>query len=820
MLVPLSWLKEYVDTDVSVGEFAERMIMSGSNIETVRNYAEGVSGLVIGRVISAERIEGSDHLNVCMVNVGGAYGEGRPLQIVCGADNVRQPGILVVVALPGAVLPGDFKIRKTKLFGTESNGMICSAQELGFEDKAVPAEIRDGIWILPDDMEVGSDAVKTVGLDETVIDFEITPNRPDCLSIIGMAREVAAVFGRQLRYPEGLSSDSGTAGGQAGDYIDVDIRKPDLCPRYVARVCKDIEIEGSPFWMQRRLMFAGVRPINNIVDITNYVMLEYGHPIHAFDIRNIEGGGIVVDTAGDGDRFTTLDGKERELAEDMLLINDNVKPVAIAGIMGGLNSGIVGDTETIVVEAANFSADSVRLTSKRLGLRSEASMRFEKGVSPELSGSAADRVCALVEGIGAGKVVSGVVDNYPGKKDAKPINVRPSRVNAVLGTDISAEDMAEMLRRLDMKADITNDGGTITVTPPHVRVDLKEEIDFSEEVARVYGYNELASTLHRDSAEATASLSWRLRGLIRTVLSGMGYSEIQTYSFVSPKGADKIMLPDGSPGREFVRLINPLGEENSVMRTMLLPNLLEVIAGNFSRGNQSARLFEIGNTFKKSEAELPDERLSLAIGFYGDGDFYSLKGAVQTAFIKFGMKKIEYVSDRETGSWHPGRCARIEISGGEQEFPDVTGGDRSRVVIGHIGEVHPDVVKAYDIDVPVFAAELDFETLAFASDMTREYVPLRRYPAVTLDIALLADESVTVFDIEEIARTNGSGLLESVKLFDVYRGKQIADGKKSLAFNLVYRADDRTLTDDEVGEIHSRILSEVAKNTGAVLREV
>jgi phenylalanyl-tRNA synthetase beta chain len=809
MLVPLSWLKEYVDIDVPVDEFAERMVMSGSNIETIRNYADGVSGLVVGRVISAERMEGSDHLNVCKVDVGAASEDGEPLQIVCGADNVRQPGILVVVSLPGAVLPGGFEIKKTKLRGTESCGMICSAQELGFEEKAVPVNIREGIWILPGDLEVGSDAVKAVGLDETVIDFEITPNRPDCLSITGMAREAAAVFGKELRRPDTRASSAAPGAGRTSDRVDVVIERPDLCLRYVARVCDDIKIEDSPFWMQKRLMFAGVRPINNIVDITNYVMLEYGHPIHAFDIRQIEGGAIVVNTAKDGETFTTLDGKERELSGDMLLINDKSKPVAIAGIMGGLNSEIVDDTKTIIVEAANFSADSVRLTSKRLGLRSEASSRFEKGVSPELSGDAADRVCALVAETNSGIVVPEVVDRYPGKRDIAPIGVRVGRVNAVLGTDISAGDMADMLGRLDMSVTTGNDGTTLTVTPPHVRIDLRDEIDFIEEVARLYGYNKLASTLHRDAEEATTSASWGLRALARSALSGIGFSEIQTYSFVSPKGADNVMLPKESDKRNFVKIINPLGEENSVMRTVLLPNMLDTLAGNYSRGNARARLFEIGNTFRSVGPGLPEERLSLVAGFYGGGGFYDLKGTIGVVFTKLGVSGVTYVSDPDTGSWHPGRCARIELPR-DGEAP---------IVLGHIGEIHPDVTQRYDIGVPVFAAELDFESIELVSDMTREYSPLQRYPAATLDIALLADESVAVAEIENIAYANGGDLLESVKLFDVYRGTQIAEGKKSLAFNLVYRAKDRTLTDEEVGKVHARILKEVSEKTGASLRE-
>ncbi|MDR0518605.1 MAG: phenylalanine--tRNA ligase subunit beta [Clostridiales Family XIII bacterium] len=833
MLVPLSWLKEYVDIDVTVEEFAERMIMSGSNIETVKNFADGVSGLVIGQVVSAERIEGSDHLNVCMVDVGperGAeHGDGGPLQIVCGADNVRQAGIKVIVSLPGAVLPGGYKIKKSKLFGTVSNGMICSAQELGFDEKSVPVDIREGIWVMPDDLEVGSDAVKAVGLDETVVDFEITPNRPDCLSIIGIAREAAAVFGKKLRYPDNSSvlNESAPDAGDASGFVDVVIEKPELCPRYVARVCTDIGIKPSPFWLQRRLMFAGMRPINNIVDITNYVMLEYGHPIHAFDIRTIEGSAIVVDTAADGEKFTTLDGKERELSADMLLIKDRAKPVAIAGVMGGLNSEIVQDTETIVVEAANFSADSIRLTSKKLGLRSEASSRFEKGVSAELSSGAADRVCALVAETSSGKVVGGAVDRYPGKKGMAKVDVRVKRMNDLLGTDIPAGDMVSMLQSLEMEAELNGDGSVITVTPPHVRVDLCEEIDFSEEIARLYGYNELDSTLHRDNAESQVPESWRLRSLARATLVGAGYTEIQTYSFVSPKGADRIALPGGAAGRDFVKLINPLGEENSVMRTTLLPNLLDILSGNNNRGNDAVRLFEVGNTFKASgnigpdaELGLPAESVSLSMGFYGAGGFHDLKGAVGILFAKLGIGEVSYLPDEETGAWHPVRCAKMLVRGkGGSGIADADGGAGTLVTVGHIGEIHPDVAKEYGFDMPVFAAEIDFDALVSLSDMNREYTPLRRHPALTLDIALLADEGVSVADIERIAAANGGELLESVKLFDVYRGEQIEAGKKSLAFNLVYRADDRTLTDGDVAEVHAAILKKIADETGAALRE-
>ncbi|MDR1778590.1 MAG: phenylalanine--tRNA ligase subunit beta [Clostridiales Family XIII bacterium] len=805
MKVPISWLKEYVDITVPMDVFADGMILSGSNIETVETFGQDISGVVVGRVLDVKPHEDSDHLVICSVDVGAA----APLQIVTGAPNVTA-GCVVPVALDGSKLPGGIKIKKGKLRGVESEGMLCSAGELGFDDKVVPMLHKDGIWLLPDEFTLGEDLVKALGLDETVIDFEITPNRPDCLSIIGMAREAAATFGGTLRYPDTACKKEDAADAAAA-HIEVIINKPELCNRYTARVAKDIKIEESPWWMQRRLMFAGMRPINNIVDITNYVMLEYGHPIHAFDIRTIAGAKIVVDTAAEGEKFTTLDGQERTMSADMLLIKDAEKGSAVAGIMGGLLSEIESDTPMILVEAANFNADSIRKTSKKLGIRSEASVRFEKGVSADLCGEAADRVCALVELTGAGTVLSGVVDNYPVKAKSLTIPVRPSRMNAYLGTDLSAAEQVKILQSLEMKVEEGADG-VLNVTPPHVRLDLTEEVDFTEEIARIYGYGKLATTLHPDSEPSEMPHSWYLRGVIRQILTGAGLSEIQTYSFVSPSGVDQIKLPADSPLRAFIRIINPLGEENSVMRTTLLPGMLTVLAGNANKFNAEAAAFEIGNTFRRpAEGALSDERLLLTLGCYGEGwDFFALKGVIALLLARLGISGAEYTAVSDADTYHPGRCAALSVAGR----------DGGRKDIGLFGEIHPDVADTFGLDTRVVAAELALETLIAEADLARDYTHLDKYPAVTRDISLLADEAVTVGTIEKIVTEGGGALLESVKLFDVYRGKQIPEGKKSLAFSLVYRAPDRTLTDEEVASVHEKIVARLAADTGAALREM
>jgi phenylalanyl-tRNA synthetase beta chain len=646
-------------------------------------------------------------------------------------------------------------------------------------------------------------------LRETVVDFEITPNRPDCLSMMGVAREAAASFGTALTYPDNDLSGIESDADSAENHIKVAINKPELCARYIARMADEIEIKESPWWLQRRLMFAGMRPINNIVDITNYVMLEYGHPIHAFDIRTIAGGEIIVDTPKTDVEFTTLDGATRKITPEMLLVNDADGGVAIAGVMGGINSEIEADTTAILVETASFDANSVRLTSKKLGIRSEASARYEKGVPAQLTAEASARVMKLLAETSSGRVLSGSVDNYPAKSEPPTVRMRVDRINALLGTELTREEMAEILAGLEMKAEIGD--GVIDVTPHYARLDIKEEIDLCEEIGRIYGYDRLAVTIPRGAEAAAVSDSWHIRGLVRETLTGFGLAEIQTYSFVSPKGADKVRIPKDSEKRDFVRLINPLGEDTSVMRTELLPNLLEVLSTNRRKSNEDVWLFEIGNTFSTNKfAELPSERLSLALGGYGVGmDFFALKGVIEKLLKKLGMQNMKFEADTGKPSWHPGRCANITTTPYSYD-----------IQLGTAGEIHPEVLKSYDFDTPVYAAEIELGGLISITDLSRAYSPLDKYPAVTRDIALVADESVTALAIENIIRFIGGKMLESVKLFDIYRGKQIASGKKSMAFSLVYRAADRTLTDDEVAAQHAKIIGALEAEVGAVLRDV
>ncbi|MDR2089731.1 MAG: phenylalanine--tRNA ligase subunit beta [Clostridiales Family XIII bacterium] len=818
MLVPLEWLKEYVDFDADFDTFCERMILSGSNIEGVRHYCADAEKIVVGKILSVEKHENSDHLVVTRVDAGGT----APLRIVTGASNVAE-GDFVPVALVGGVLPGGVKIKKSKLRGVESEGMLCSASELGFEDKVIPVSHKDGIWILEKEYEVGADFVEVAGLRTRVIDFEITPNRPDCLSVIGMAREAAAVFDCKRGVPN--TKMVGRHGNKAEDFISVEIRRPDLCLRYIARVITDVKIAPSPWWLQKKLMLAGMRPINNIVDVTNYVMLEYGHPLHAFDIRTIEGGRIIVDTAEEGESFTTLDGTARTLSADMLMIKDAAKAVGVAGVMGGLNSEVAGDTKTILIECAAFDADAIRLTSRKLGLRTEASARYEKGISPELAGEAAERVCALAEQIGAGYVTEGAVDVYPARSARLPagagtvpslsrtvaggallrarIELRVARAHKVLGARIGEMAMASYLRRLEM--DVREMPGRLEVLPPHVRLDIKGEEDLIEEIARIHGYDKLESTLHRGNSRATVSRAAELRDLARETLIAAGYSEIQTYSFVSPRGVDDMDAPASAKERRFVRLLNPLGEENSVMRTTLLPAMLEVLGRNYSRNNERVAAFEIGNTFfGGGERRLPEERIALSMGAYGDGmDFFRMKGALELLFGRLGIQ-ADYEAERAAALWHPGRCARV-FSGGTH--------------IGTFGELHPDKAAHCGVGTRCCIAEFDMAGLIEKADIERAYAPLPRYPAAERDIALIVREDVAIKRIEDVIRGAGGHLLERARLFDVYRGPQVADGMKSAAFNLIYRSPERTLTDEEVSAARDKLLAALERELGAVLRD-
>ena len=813
MIVSLNWLKDYVDINTSVEEFCDKMIMTGSNLETCKELGTGIENVKIGRIDRIENHPDADRLKVCMINLGGDL-----TQIVTGADNIFE-GAYVPVAVPGSRIPGPLhgqhktedgvEIKKGFLRGVESHGMLCAATELGFDEKVSPMFSNDGIWILPGswDDSLGKDIVQVLGLKDYAVDFEITPNRPDCLSMLGMAREAAATFGERMKYPD-IELKASTE--RSEEYISVEVRS-ELCPRYTARVIKDVKIEQSPWWIQKRLMAAGMRPINNIVDITNFVMLEYGQPLHAFDITKLEGSEIVVEPAQSGEKFTTLDGTERELDQSMLMIKDSKKSVAVAGVMGGLNSEVTEDTATVVIESANFVSNSVRITSKKLGLRTEASGRYEKGIDPNLCEAAADRVCKLVELMQCGTVLRGSVDVYPNEIKAPTVCARVSRINKVLGTDISRDEMVKYFDSLEME--IEGDGDNMFITPPTVRTDLLEEVDYVEEVARMYGYDNLPVTLPNCTSKADFPREWDLRELVRDTLCGMGANEIQTYSFSNDKILDKIGIDEDSWERNFVRMINPMGEETSALRTILTPGMLDTLSRNFSRKIECVKAFEIGNTFMKNLIDahgLPDEAYNLSIGCYGeDESFYTLKGMIEVLLNKLGISNVRFVAEREYGVYHPGRCARVlskDDHGGEVE-------------LGIMGEIHPDVLDNFNIDTRVYCSELFLDLLFEIADREIQFEHLPKYPATGRDMALIVEENLEVGSIEEAVKELETEILEDIKLFDVYRGTQVGKGKKSVAFSLKYRDKNKTLTDEEADHAHNAVVEMLKKRFGAVLRD-
>lgn len=823
MLVPIEWLNDYIDLkDIDTTEFCDRMILSGSNLETCEHFCKEMENVVVGKIEKIERHPDADKLVVCQLNVG----QEELVQIVTGAPNVFE-GAYVPVALHKSRIPGPLhgkakeeggtKITKGKLRGVVSYGMLCSAEELGFEDKVVPVAHKDGIWILEEEYEPGMDFAEALGLKQAVVDFEITPNRPDCLAMVGMAREAAATFDKPFTYPDIELEEAGEK--NASDFIDVEIKNPENCKRYVARVVTDVKVEQSPWWLQKRLMYAGMRPINNIVDITNFVMLEYGQPIHAFDINQIKGNKIIVENAAPAEKFTTLDEVERTMTGEMLMIKDTERAVAIAGVMGGLNSEIEEGTTTIVVESANFNGDSVRATSRKLALRTEASGRFEKGIDPNLCEAAADRVCKLIEMLGAGKVCKGSVDVYPNPETAKTIDIRVNRINKVLGIEISREEMVKYLEGLEIK--VEGEGNIMTVTPPTVRQDLLTEEDYIEEVARLYGYDKMPVTLPKSNTEAGMSYEMELRNLTRESLCGMGLNEIQTYSFVSPKGVDNVRIGEDSWERAFVTLLNPLGEENSVMRTILTPNMMEVLARNYTRNIDAVKAFEIGNTFMESmmgDDHLPDEQYSLCIGMYGkEADFFALKGVIEELLAILGINDVKFIAESEYGVYHPGRCARIAV----KSTKDLAVWGNEFDEIGIMGEIHPDVAENYGMDgVRIYCCEIMFDTIIRHANTEVVYTPLPKYPSTSRDIALLVEEDVQVGDIIDVIRAVDDTILEDVQLFDVYRGKQVEEGKKSVAFTLTYRDKNKTLTDDDVAAVHNKVLEALNEKINAVLREM
>ena len=793
------WLSEFVTVEANDKEFAEAMTLSGSKVETTEEQGAEISRVVVGRVAEIKRHENSDHMWVCQVEVG----EDAPIQIVTGAQNVKQ-GDLVPVALHKSTLPGGVKIEKGKLRGEVSNGMLCSFKELGLEQRDFPAAYEDGIWILSDDPEltgltVGQDIRTAVGLDDHVVEFEITPNRPDCLSVIGLAREAAATFDTELRLHEPVVK--GGAQGVLCDLLDVETPDPELCPRYTARMVRNVKIAPSPKWMRERLRAMGVRPINNIVDITNYVMLEYGQPMHAFDYRYVKGGKIIVRRAADGEELTTLDGNVRKLTHNMLVIADDTRAVGLAGIMGGENSEIVDDTVDVVFESANFDGTCIRKAALALGMRTEASAKFEKGLDPLNTLPAVNRACELVEMLGAGEVVDGVIDILNHVPQPTVLTLEPEKINTLLGTDVAADEMVRILRKLDFQVD----GDQVTV--PSWRGDVQRMADLAEEVARFYGYNNIPTTLMRGQTTLGGySEQEKLERQLGAMCRSLGYDEIITYSFISPTCYDKIRWNQDDPRRQSFKILNPLGEDTSIMRTTTLPSMLEILTRNYNYRNKSARLYEVGRIYLPGGDDgLAVENKVLSMGAYGeDMDFFTLKGAVEAILKDIRATDITFEKPcTPNPSYHPGRCADVYV------------GSRR---VGVLGQIHPLVAQNYGVDAELYCAELDFTQLLCSRGPDPEYVPLPKFPSVARDIAVVCDEAVTVGALEACIRKGAKGLLKEVTLFDIYRGKGVAEGKKSVAFSLVLRADDRSLTSEEADADVKSILDTLASDLGAVLR--
>lgn len=796
MLVSLKWLRDYVDIDIDAQTFGDKMTMTGTKTETVEYYGQDISNVVVGKILKIEGHPDADKLVVAQVEVG----KDQPVQLVTGAKNVSE-GDFIPVALDGAKLPGGVTIKNGQLRGVESNGMMCSSNELGIDEKFVDDYKKNGIYIL--DMEEsyvpGMDIKEVLGLNDAVIDFELTSNRPDCRCMIGIAREAAVTLGTKTRYPEISVKE------ESDKEIDVEIKieNPALCSRYLARRVTDVKIEKSPYWMQRRLIEAGVRPINNIVDITNFVMLEMGQPMHAFDMREIGNKKIVVRNAEEGEAFTTLDGQERRLDPEMLMITNGEKTLGVAGIMGGLESGIKDDTVEIMFESAVFNRENIRKSSKKLGLRSESSSRFEKGVSLDNAELALERAAQLVEILGAGKVMRGKVDEYPEVKPLQTITVSPRRINARIGIDIPMDKFCEILEDLEFKCNLVSEDELI-LEVPSFRLDIEQEADIFEEIARIYGFENIPSVqLQGNSTAGVKTDKQKYLERVKDTALACGLYETLTYSFVSPKGLDKIRVPQDSKLRDVVKLINPLGEDTSIMRTTLIPNMLDVVYTNSSRNIDQLAIFECGHVFTPDDMAGVEET-RICIGMYGNGvDFFVLKGIVEKIFERVGLRGHRYLADKNNTSFHPGRCADILC---DNKF------------LGTIGEIHPEVLDNYGIGKRVYIAEIDLDTVYSLANDTIVFKSLPKYPAITRDIALVVKNEVEVAAIEEVIMDNAGGLVEACKLFDVYKGDQIGQGYKSVAYSIVYRSLDKTLTDDDVVAVHDKILAELKARLGAELR--
>lgn len=816
MNLSMKWLADYVNVDVPIKEYCHALTMSGSKVEGYETEGKEISNVVVGKILSVVPHENSDHLVVCQVEVG----KESPIQIVTGASNVNA-GDIVPVALDGSTLPGGVKIKKGKLRGIESNGMLCSLGELGLDKRDFPYAIEDGIFIMQEPCRIGQDIQSAIGLDDTSVEFEITSNRPDCLSVTGLARETAATFDLPLHIP--VPSFKGVD-GDIDQYLKVDIHNTDKCRRYCAGIVKNVKIEPSPRWMRERLRASGVRPINNFVDITNYVMLEYGQPMHAFDLRYVDGAHINVRNAAKGEKIMTLDGVERELSEDMLVIADTNKPVAVAGVMGGEYSGIMDDTTTVVFESAYFEPAQVRRTSKALKLKSDASSRYEKGVDPLISMVCLKRAFQLVEELGAGEVIRTVIDCDHTDYALSEVEFNPAWINSFLGTNISSGTMTEYLKRLDFSVE---NGKVIA---PSFRIDIGCKADIAEEIARIYGYNNIPSSDFRGVAKAEFTAEQKFIRTLRNTVVSLGGYEIATYSFVSPKYFDRIRLPKDSKLRNTVKIVNPLGEDTSVMRTTTIPSMLDVLSFNYNNRNEKACLFEIAKEYIPAEKEkayingdtlasggkkhryaysLPDEPQKLTLGMYGgDADYYTMKGMIEQILEELGINDVEYVRAAdcevfdEKYALHPGRSAVILKDG---------------VHLGIMGEVHPEVQNTYKLGTKTYAAKLNIDELMSAASGRITYKPLPKFPATTRDLSLICDDEIPVAELEKAIKGAVGKILEKVTLFDVYKGKQIEDGKKSVSYSISMRSHEGTLTDEQADGAMKRVLKALSA-LGAELR--
>ncbi len=792
MNLSMRWLKDYVELDeMSMRDFSEAMTMSGSKVEGWKTECEDVKNVVAAKVLSVEPHPDSDHLVICQLDIG----KDEPVQIVTGASNVTV-GAMVPAALHKSLLPNGTKITKGKLRGVMSNGMMCSLSELNLTLNDFPYAIEDGIFLIEEEgVTPGQPIPEALGYNDTCVEFEITPNRPDCLSVLGLAREAAATFHKELHLPDPQVKGSGD---DINKYLSVSVENKELCKRYIARVVKNVTVKESPRWMRERLRASGVRPINNIVDITNFVMLEYGQPMHAFDLELVKDGKIIVRNAKDGEVLTTLEGTEHKLTSDMLVIADAEKPSAVAGVMGGEYSGISDNTKIIVFESANFVGSSVRTTSRKLGLRTESSGRFEKGLDAQNCLPAIQRACQLMEELGIGEVVDGILDVDNSNYQPLTLHLDAAWTNAFLGTDLPESEMQRILRDVGFGVN----GNEISV--PSFRSDVLHKADLAEEVARFYGYNKMLTTIAKGNPQGQYSPFQKFEQTIHNALLAQGMYEVMTYSFISPKYYDKICLPQNDPSRKSVVIRNPLGEDTSIMRTNAIPSMMEVLARNYNNRNAKASLYEIGNEYIPVEGEaLPNEVPNVILGMYGDDvDFFNLKGIVENLLEVLAIRDYDVAAVTTNPTFHPGRCAVITLDGEE---------------LGILGQIHPTVCANYGMKKAAYVAKLNMNRLFAAENEEKVYTPMPKFPASTRDLALLCDDSLPVLTVEKAMKAAVGKIMEHVELFDVYKGSQIPDGKKSMAFSLSMRAADRTLTDEEVNAAMERVLKAM-EELGAQIR--